>query len=92
MKKRTLVVIVSIFIFLITASIVGAKAMYETKPVPKGERHHISEIIQSRPNGKRSSRVKDLWKESTSIEKEIFGWLALLQENSLPLKGTRFQL
>ena len=48
LKKRTLVVIVSIFIFLITASIVGAKAKYETKPVPKGERHHISEIIQSK--------------------------------------------
>ena len=48
MKKRTLVVIVSIFIFLITASIVGAKAKYETKPVPKGERHHISEIIHSK--------------------------------------------
>ena len=48
LKKRTLVVIVSIFIFLITASIVGAKAKYETKPVPKGERHHISEIIHSK--------------------------------------------
>ncbi|WP_338472351.1 SMP-30/gluconolactonase/LRE family protein [Niallia sp. XMNu-256] len=47
MKKRNLVVIVSIFIFLITASIVGAKAKYETKPVPKGERHNISEIIHA---------------------------------------------
>ncbi|WP_428911745.1 SMP-30/gluconolactonase/LRE family protein [Niallia sp. Krafla_26] len=45
MKKRTLVVGVSLFIFLITASIVGAKAKYETKSVPKGERHNISEII-----------------------------------------------
>jgi gluconolactonase len=46
-KKRNLAIAVSILFFLLTTTIVGAKALYETKLVPKEERHNISEIIHS---------------------------------------------
>ncbi|WP_233549470.1 SMP-30/gluconolactonase/LRE family protein [Lysinibacillus yapensis] len=45
MKKSTFVSTLLIILFAITASFAGAKALYETKPVPKGERHSITEII-----------------------------------------------
>ena len=45
MKKRALAVTVLIILSLITVTVVGAKALYVTKPVPKGERHSISEIV-----------------------------------------------
>lgn len=45
MKKRVLAVTVLIILSLITVTVVGAKALYVTKPVPTGERHSISEIV-----------------------------------------------
>ncbi|MEH7096974.1 SMP-30/gluconolactonase/LRE family protein [Neobacillus vireti] len=47
MKKKGFAAVVLVVFFLVTATFVGAKALYETKPVPKGERHNISEIIPS---------------------------------------------
>ncbi|WP_251032674.1 SMP-30/gluconolactonase/LRE family protein [Bacillus sp. ISL-7] len=45
MKKRALALTVLIILSLITVTVVGAKSLYVTKPVPKGERHSISEIV-----------------------------------------------
>ncbi|WP_066252887.1 SMP-30/gluconolactonase/LRE family protein [Neobacillus drentensis] len=45
MKKRALALTVLIILSLITVTVVGAKALYVTKPVPKDERHSISEIV-----------------------------------------------
>lgn len=45
MKKRGLAAAVLVVLCLVTATFAGAKALYETKLVPKGERHNISEII-----------------------------------------------
>ena len=45
MKKGTLIGILILVLSLITATITGAKALYETKSVPSEERHYISEII-----------------------------------------------
>ena len=45
MKKRALTVTVLIILSLITVTVVGAKALYVTKPVPNEERHSISEIV-----------------------------------------------
>lgn len=45
MKKSTFIGTLFAILFVITASIAGAKALYESKPVPKEERHSISEVI-----------------------------------------------
>ena len=47
MKKRNVAISLLILFFLLTTTIVGAKALYETKEVPKEERHNLSEIIHS---------------------------------------------
>src|SRR5947199_6541699 len=46
MKKRGFGLSVFIILSLVTATFVGAKSLYESKPVPTKERHSISEIIQ----------------------------------------------
>ncbi|WP_241481481.1 SMP-30/gluconolactonase/LRE family protein [Mesobacillus campisalis] len=48
MRKRSLVIAVLFALFFVTATIAGAKALYETKSVPKGERHNIKEIIPAK--------------------------------------------
>ncbi|MDN7240938.1 SMP-30/gluconolactonase/LRE family protein [Planococcus sp. N028] len=48
MKKRAVAIAVLAVFFLVAATFVGAKALYETKSVPKGERHTISEIVPSK--------------------------------------------
>lgn len=45
MKKLGVTIAVLIALCLVTVTFVGAKSLYETKKVPKGERHSISEII-----------------------------------------------
>jgi len=47
-KKRGITIAVVIVFFLLAASFAGAKALYETKPVPKEERHKISEIVPAK--------------------------------------------
>ncbi|PYF08471.1 SMP-30/gluconolactonase/LRE family protein [Ureibacillus chungkukjangi] len=48
MKKKGAILGTLVLIFtLVTASFVGAKALYESKTVPKGERHHITEIVKN---------------------------------------------
>ena len=44
-KKLGVTIAVLIALCLVTVTFVGAKSLYETKKVPKGERHSISEII-----------------------------------------------
>lgn len=45
MRTRRYTLSILVAIFLLTGTYAGAKGWYETKPVPKGERHNISEII-----------------------------------------------
>lgn len=54
--KKSLLSIIAVLVcsFLISTSIVGAKALYETKFVLKGERHNLSEII---PNNAKWEKV-----------------------------------
>ncbi|WP_424236822.1 hypothetical protein [Bhargavaea ginsengi] len=44
-KKLGVTIAVLIALCLVTVTFVGAKSLYETKKVPKEERHRISEII-----------------------------------------------
>lgn len=46
MKKRGFVFAVFLIFSLVAATFTGAKALYESKPVPTEKRHSISEIIQ----------------------------------------------
>jgi sugar lactone lactonase YvrE len=47
MTKRGYLVAVLMIISLVTAPLAGAKSLYESKPVPKKERHAITEIVDS---------------------------------------------
>lgn len=44
-KKGALTWTLVLVLSLITVTFAGAKALYETKPVPAEDRHDISEII-----------------------------------------------
>lgn len=46
MKKRGFILACFLIVSLVTATFAGAKALYETKPIPPDDRHSISEIIQ----------------------------------------------
>jgi gluconolactonase len=46
MRTRVITVSLLIILSLVTVTVAGAKALYETKPVPSQERHSISEIVQ----------------------------------------------
>ena len=74
MKKRGFIIAVLIIISLVTASVVGAKALYETKPVPTKERHTIRKLFILNPNGKRLPLDMDSWKGLILTEKEKSGW------------------
>lgn len=47
-KKGVIVWVFVIALSLITVTFAGAKALYETKPVPTEKRHTISEITSSK--------------------------------------------
>ncbi|MFJ7724764.1 SMP-30/gluconolactonase/LRE family protein [Neobacillus sp. NPDC097160] len=50
MRKKGFAVTLFIVLSLVAVTVVGAKALYETKPVPTKDRHSISEIVH--PNAK----------------------------------------
>ena len=75
LKKRKYVLAVMVVFFFVTATVVGAKALYETKPVPKGDRHKISEIISSKAKWEKVVTGDNGFIEGINFDKKGEIWL-----------------
>ncbi|WP_257468962.1 SMP-30/gluconolactonase/LRE family protein [Bacillus sp. D386] len=75
MKKRWFSLSVLCGIMLLTGTYVGAKGWYETKPVPKGERHQLSEIIPPKAKWEKIAKGDEGFIEGINFDRKGNIWL-----------------
>lgn len=75
MKKKGLAIAFLIVFLLAAATFVGARSTYEKEPVPKGERHDISEIIPSKAKWEKVVAGKEGFMEGINFDREGNIWM-----------------
>ncbi|WP_298827072.1 SMP-30/gluconolactonase/LRE family protein [uncultured Planococcus sp.] len=75
MKKKGLAIALLMVFLLVAATFVGAKSAYEKAPVPKGERHDISEIIPSKAKWEKVVAGKEGFMEGINFDREGNIWM-----------------
>ena len=76
MKKKGFVLAVFLIFSLVTATFAGAKALFESKPVPSEKRHSISEIIRSNSKWEKVVTGHGFMEGINFGVAERYGWLA----------------
>lgn len=75
MNKRGVAIALLAVFFLVAATFVGARALYETEPVLKEERHHISEIIPSDAEWEKVVSGNEGFMEGINFDREGNIWM-----------------
>ncbi|WP_461610838.1 SMP-30/gluconolactonase/LRE family protein [Cytobacillus kochii] len=93
MKKRGYAIGIFVVLLLLTATFVGVKAYYKTKPVTVEERHNISEIITSKAKWEKVVRGDGGFIEGINFDREGNIWLVSPTTGELlTVKGDNVQL
>ncbi|RNF40400.1 SMP-30/gluconolactonase/LRE family protein [Planococcus salinus] len=74
-KKKGLIGLILVVIFVVTAVLVGANSVKETKPVPSGERHDISEIVTAKAEWEKVAAGEEGFMEGVNFDREGDIWM-----------------
>ncbi|WP_224077490.1 hypothetical protein [Planococcus chinensis] len=90
MKKRGITIAILVVLFLIAAGFAGVKSAYETKPVPKEERHKISEIIPAKAKWEKVVKGDGGFMEGINFDRKGNIWMVSpMSGELLTVKGDK---
>lgn len=89
-KKRGLTIAILVVFLLAAAGFAGAKTLYETKPVPKEERHKISEIVPAKAKWEKVVKGDGGFMEGINFDRKGAIWMVSpMSGELLTVKGDK---